>query len=154
MEKITAFFEGIDLSKLVPQMDTLLEKLQLVASVVLMAGPVIMLAFGLWYFFLPPKEANHRAGFRTYFGMGSVEAWRFTQKVAGIAWGGMGLILTVVMGIICKGFAEKEVMQVADTAFRCLIWQAILALVGYLAVSVLAAVFYDSKGNRRRFKKK
>ena len=38
MEKITAFFEGIDLTKLVPQMDTLLDKLQWMAKVAVIAA--------------------------------------------------------------------------------------------------------------------
>lgn len=152
MEKITAIFEKLDLTKLVPELDGLLSKLQTLASLVILIGPVVMLALGLWYFFLPPKEANHKAGFRTYFGMGSVEAWKFTQKLAGLVLGGLGLVLTIVMGIICAGYGAKDVMSVVQSAFVCLIWQAALALIGCLGVSIVAAIVFDSKGNRRNQK--
>ena len=149
MNSITAFFDEIDLTKLVPQMDTLLEKLQVIAGVALMIGPILMLAFGLWFFFLPPKEANHSAGFRTWFGMGSVEAWRFTQRLAGIVWGIMGLVLTVAMGIICMSFNAEDVMEMATKTFMCLMWQAGLALISYFGISFIVFLRYDAKGYRR-----
>ena len=149
MNSITALFDEIDLSKLVPELDTLLGKLQLIAGISLMVGPILMLAFGLWYFFLPPKEANHRAGFRTWFGMGSVEAWQFTQRFAGIVWSGLGLILTVVMGIVYLSFGNKEIMQIATASFTCLLWQVGLALISYIVISVVVMLRYDSKGYKR-----
>ena len=149
MEKITAFFEGIDLTKLVPQLDTLLDKLLWVAKVAVMAGPVVMLVFGLWYLLLPPKEANYGAGFRTWFGMGSVEAWRMTQKIAGFAWTGCGLVLCVIMWIISRGFAAGDPMAVAGKALICILWQAGIALVSYIAISIVMLVLYDSRGYRR-----
>lgn len=149
MEKITAFFEGIDLTKLVPQMDTLLEKLQWAARVAVMAGPIVMLVFGLWYLLLPPKEANHGAGFRTWFGMGSVEAWRMTQKIAGFAWTGCGLVLSIVMWLISRNFAGGDPMEMAGKAMVCIAWQAGVALFSYIAISITMLILYDSKGYRR-----
>ena len=152
MEKITAIFEGLDFAKLLPQMDRLLGVILTVARVAVLIAPIVMVVLGLWYFFLPPKEANHRAGFRTYFGMGSVEAWQFTQKLAGIAVGGAGLVLGVVMIFISVGFGGKDLMVVAESAIRCLIWQAVIALVVYLGISVTAAILFDAKGDRRKEK--
>ena len=152
MDKITAIFEGLDFAKLLPQMDRLLGVILTVARVAVLIAPIVMVVLGLWYFFLPPKEANHRAGFRTYFGMGSVEAWLFTQKLAGITIGGAGLVLGVIMVIISAGFGGKDLMVVAESAIRCLIWQAVIALVVYLGISVTAAILFDAKGNRRKTK--
>lgn len=149
MEKITALFEGIDLTKLVPQMDTLLEKLQWVAKIAVMVGPIVMLVFGLWYLLLPPKEANYGAGFRTWFGMGSEKAWRMTQKIAGFAWTGCGLVLSVVMWFVSRGFAGGDPMEVAGIALKCIIWQVGVALVSYIAVAVTMTILYDSRGYRR-----
>ena len=150
MEKITAFFEKIDFAKLVPEMDTLLGKVQTVTTVALLVGPVLMLILGLWYFFLPPKEANHRAGFRTWFGMGSVQAWRFTQRLAGIVWGGLGFVLTLAMGIVCLSFGGKELPEIVNTAFVALVWQVALALVAYLTICIWVTIRYDSNGCERR----
>lgn len=152
MDKLTALFDKLDLSKLVPEMDKLLSLLQTVASVAILIGPVVMVALGLWYLLLPPKEANHRAGFRTYFGMGSVDAWRFTQRLAGIAIGSAGLVLGIIMGIICMGYGGKDIMDVTASAIKCLIWQAVIALVIYLGISITAMIMFDAKGNPR-FKK-
>ena len=149
MNSITAFFDKLDFSKLVPQMDTLLEKLQAIAGLALMIGPLMMLAFGLWFYFIPPKEANYKAGFRTWFGMGSVEAWLFTQRLAGIVWGAMGLVLTVIMGIVCLTFNAQDVMEVATKAFVCLMWQAVLAVISYFVISIIVMMRYDSQGYRR-----
>ena len=148
MEKLTAFFDNFDLAKLVPEMDKLLGSALWIARVAVLAGPVVMLVFGLWYLLIPPKEANYGAGFRTWFGMGSVEAWRVTQKIAGYVWGGCGLVLLVVMWLISRGFGG-DAMQVAGTAFTCLLWQAGVALVTYLGISVTAAILFDSRGRRR-----
>ena len=149
MDKITALFEKLDLTKLVPQMDSLLDKLQIVTTVALLIGPAVMLFLGLWYLLTPPKEANHYAGFRTWFGMGSVRAWRATQKIAGMVWGGCGLILSVIMWLISRGFDKLDVMQMADRAFICLLWQIGVALVTYIGISIVAMVLFDSRGRRR-----
>jgi len=150
MNSITALFDKIDFSKLVPQMDTLLGKLQAVASWALMIGPIVMLAFGLWYFFLPPKEANHKVGFRTWFGMGSVEAWRFTQRLAGVVWSALGIVLLVMAIIVSLTFGGKDVMQIATTAFICLLWQAGLAVIGGFAVSFIVFLRFDTLGYKRK----
>ena len=149
MDKITALFEKLDLTKLVPQMDSLLDKLQIVTTVALLIGPAVMLFLGLWYLLTPPKEANHYAGFRTWFGMGSVRAWRATQKIAGMVWGGCGLILSVIMWLISRGFDKLDVMQMADRAFICLLWQIGVAMVTYIGISIVAMVLFDSRGRRR-----
>lgn len=149
MDKITALFEKLDLTKLVPQMDTLMEKLQLVTTVALLIGPLVMLFFGLWYLLIPPKEANHYAGFRTWFGMGSVRAWRATQKIAGVVWSACGLILSVVMWLISRGFHKLDAMQMASRAFTCLLWQIGVALVTYIGISIVVMFLFDGRGRRR-----
>ena len=150
MNSITALFDKIDFSKLVPELDTLLGKLQAVAGWALMIGPIVMVALGLWYYFLPPKEANHKVGFRTWFGMGSVEAWQFTQRLAGIVWTGLGIVLLVISLIVALTFGKKDAMQIATSAFVCLMWQAGLALIGSFAVSFIVFLRYDTLGYRRK----
>ena len=150
MNSITALFDKIDFSKLVPEMDTLLGRLQAVASWALMIGPIVMLIFGLWYFFLPTREANHKVGFRTWFGMGSVEAWQFTQRLAGIVWTGLGIVLLVMAIIVSLTFGGKDLMQIATSAFICLLWQAGLAVIGGFAVSFIVFLRYDTLGYKRK----
>ena len=149
MEKLTEIFEKLDLAKLVPPMDTLLDKLLWIAKVAVLAGPIVMLVFGLWYLLLPPKEANYGAGFRTWFGMGSVEAWRMTQRIGGTVWSACGLVLAVVMWFVSRGFAGGDPMVVAEKAVTCLVWQVAVAFISYIAVWIVMMVLFDSRGCRR-----
>ena len=149
MDFITKIFE-FELGNFVPDMAEVLEKTLFLVKCSVLVGPILLLVLGLVYLLIPPKEANHKLGFRTYFGMGSVEAWQFTQKIAGIAFAGLGLILLIVALIVMHGFRLKDHFELTISAMICLLWQAGLALAARLAVSVLAAVFFDKDGYRRR----
>lgn len=149
MDSIIALFENFDLTAFVPELDTLLGKLELVTRIAVMIGPLILLGLGLWYFLSPPKEANHHAGFRTLWGMGSVEAWQFTQRIAGIAFSVLGFVLTVVMALICNGYRGMEMLDMLWSAVVCVLWEIGLVLVTTIAIHILVLVRYDWKGNRR-----
>ena len=82
--------------------------------------------------------------------MGSVQAWRFTQRLAGMVLGGLGLILTVIMLILSGGFAEMSAMDMAWRALRCLLWEGGLAIAAILGINITAAVMFDRKGEFRR----
>ena len=155
MNKITEILNSIDFTKLVPDLDTMLGKLQMAATVAILIGPLVLLVLGLIYLLIPPKEANHHAGFRTYFGMGSVEAWQFTQRLAGIVLGALGLVLTVVMLVIYNDLLKStDILQVALTAGKSLIWQIGLVALAYFGISVTAFIMFDRKGNYRFGKKR
>ena len=154
MEKIIEMLEGIDFSKLVPDLGTFLENVQLITKICVMIGPLILLGLGMIYLLIPPNEANHKAGFRTYFGMGSIEAWHFTQRLAGISLSVLGLVLSIVMWSISRDFGSMEINPLIDKAAVCLIWQGGLVLFFYFAISVTAAVMFDRKGNNRWKKRK
>lgn len=154
MEKLTQLLENFDLANFLPQLDTLWGTVETLLRIFVMAGPLILLGLGLWYFLVPPKEANHHAGFRTWWGMGSVEAWLFTQKAAGIAFSVLGFVLTVVMAVICNGYRNMEPMDMIWSAITCILWQIGLALVCTLIIHLLALIVFDWKGVRRSEKRK
>jgi uncharacterized membrane protein len=110
----------------------------------------VLLVLGLLYFFLSPREANYHFGYRCYFGMGSEEAWRFTQRFAGLIWTLLGLVLTVVMLIITGSFAGNPIMDIIGKGAKCLLWEAGLILVSTLVINITAMVLYDRKGMRRK----
>ena len=120
-----------------------------VCRVAVMIGPVIALILGLAYLFLAPKEANYYFGYRCYFGMGSVRAWRFTQRIAGMILGGLGLILTVIMAIVTAGYGSMDSMDMVWSAVNCLIWEAVLLLIGTIAINLIAMANFDAKGEYR-----
>lgn len=150
MDIISSILDGLDnVGNVVPELDKLLSSIELWISIFLLIGPLCMLVLGIIYLFLPPKEANHHIGYRTYFGMGSVDAWRQTQKIAGIIYGALGLVLTVIMGIVCLTLGSKDGMQIAKTAVTCLCIQVVLVLLVYLIIFAYTAIVFDKDGNRR-----
>ena len=153
IESIKSLMDGFDPAALLPDLSNLFGSLATLCRFAVMIGPVVLLILGLAYLFLSPKEANYYFGYRCYFGMGSVQAWRFTQRMAGLLFGGVGLILTIVMFLISGGFAEMEVTDMVWKAAGCLAWQAIIAIVLTLLVNFLAFFFFDAKGGPRRRKK-
>ena len=149
MDFITGLFD-MNFASLVPEMDALLGFVRAILSVLMLAGPLAMLVLGVLYLFFAPPEANYRLGFRTFNGMGSAEAWRFTQKIAGLAYTGLGLGLLIVMLVITVSSRGRDVYQFTGTAIKALLWQAGLALAARLTVGILAAVFFTANGDRRR----
>lgn len=154
IESIKEIMDGFDPATLLPDLSGLFGSLETVCRWAVMIGPVLLLVLGLAYLFLSPREANYYFGYRTYFGMGSVHAWRFTQRLAGVTLGGLGLILTVVMFFISSGFGNLDVMDMVWKAVSCLVWQAVLALLANGAIALAAFLFFDRKGEYRKAKKK
>ena len=150
MNKITELMDKLDPSKLVPELEGLMGKAGSIAGWAVMIGPLLLLVLGLLYFFKAPKEANHSFGFRTYFGMGSIAAWRYTQRLAGMILGGLGIILTVIMGIICLTWGGKDTLQILDKAVSCLIWEVVLAAIAWGGIVLHISLRYDKDGNRRK----
>ena len=147
MEKITELLDKLeDLEKLIPKLDTLMDWVQWLISFAVRIGPWCILILGLIHLLIPPKEANHKAGFRTYFGMGSVEAWMFTQRVSGAIMTVAGLILLLIAKGAVKKFAGMDTMEMAEKAFGLVKGQIICALVIYVFMFLLTAVMFDHKG--------
>lgn len=154
MDFISSLLDGLDnIGNLVPALEKLLSSAQLWLTIVLLIGPVAMLILGVIYLFLPPKEANHHIAYRTYFGMGSVEAWLHTQKLAGIIYGGLGIILGIIMIIVSVSLKNKDMMQAFTSAITWLCVQVGIVLLVYLGMFVYTAIVFDRHGNRRREKK-
>ena len=151
---IKQMMDGFHPEKLLPDLGKLFGSLPGLCRIAVMIGPVVMLLLGLSYLFLAPKEANYYLGYRCYFGMGSIHAWRFTQRLAGLLFTAAGAVFTVVMLAISAGFGKMEVTDMAWKAVNCLAWQAGAAVLLNLLVSGAAAFFFDRKGAPRKRRKK
>ena len=149
IDSIKELMDGFDPASLLPELDTVFGKIELVCRIAVMVGPVLLIALGLTYLLLSPKEANHHLGYRCYFGMGSVQAWRFTQKFSGVVLGGLGLILTAIMVFMMMSFRGMEVEAMLWRAVKCLIWEAALALLANLAIQAAAFFLFDANGDYR-----
>ena len=153
IESIKELMDGFDPASLLPELSTVFGKVELACRILVMVGPVLLLALGLVYLLLTPKEANHHIGYRCYFGMGSVSAWRFTQRLAGIVFGALGLILTIVMFLNISSFREMAMEDMVWKAARCLLWEAGLALAAHVGLWITTAILFDRKGYPRLKKK-
>lgn len=154
IKSIKEFMDGFDPAALLPDIGSIVGKVQLVCTIAILAAPIIMLLMGLAYLLFAPREANYYFGYRTAFGMGSVSAWRHTQKVAGLIFGGLGLILTILMLMICITFSGREAMDMVWLAVKCLLWEGALGLIAIFSINSVAMYTYDYNGNKRRKSKK
>ena len=154
IDSIKELMDAFDPASLLPEMEGIFNLVTTVCRIAVLVGPIILLALGLAYLFFAPREANYYFGYRCYFGMGSVEAWRFTQRLAGIVLGVLGLILTGVMLVMSAGFPGMAAMDMVWKAFWCLIWQGALSLLANVGIWVAAALRFDAKGNFRKKKHK
>ena len=152
LDAILEFLGGIDLNQPLPDPTGLLEKLPLVLKLLVMAGPVLMMVMGALYFFAAPKEANHHFGYRCYFGMGSVEAWQYTQHIAGLTWMGLGLLLSLGMLLVLIRFTTLGLMDMLVWAVVCLLIQAAALLLASLMIRIFVTCRFDRHGRRRNKK--
>ena len=151
-DAVKALMDNFDPASLLPDLSNVFGWMELVCRVAVLLGPILVAAMGIAYLLFAPREANHYFGYRTYFGMGSVEAWRFTQRLSGIVLGLLGLALTGVMLIVSGGFAGMEVMDMVWLALKLLLIEAVLVLIANIAISLTAMIRFDRKGEYRRKK--
>ena len=149
MEALKSLFEEFDMAAFLPDLTTVMGWVESILRVAVMAGPLLLLGFGLLFLLAPPKEANYGLGFRCWWGMASLEAWQFTQKLAGLVWSGMGVVLTIVMALICNAFRRQAPMDMVWSAVSCLLWELGLIAVSYIAINVVLIRKFDRWGYRR-----
>ena len=149
-EALKVLFEEFDLAAFLPDLSDVMGWVEMLLRIAVMAGPLLLLLFGLLYLLIPPKEANHGLGYRFWWGMSSLDAWQFTQHLAGLVWSGLGVILTIVMALICNGYRQMEITDMVWKALGCLGIEAVLVLLANIAISVTAMVRFDRKGEFRK----
>ena len=152
MSDILSLLQDFDVANFLPAPDKFLNSLEGWVRLLILAGPLVMLALGAWYYFAPPKEANHAAGFRTYYSMGSVKAWLFAQKLAGMAYMALGGALTVLMLIVSLFFNGEKAMAMITAALICVILEVILVAIVWVVLNILVMKAYDKDGNPRKRK--
>ena len=150
IDKLVALIDDFDLGAILPQLDSVVDWAAGVCRLCVLTAPLIMLALGLWCLLKPPAEANHSVGYRFYLGMGSVEAWRFTQRIAGMAWTLLGGVLTVIMFIISLFFNKNDATAMVETAVSCVIWELVLISLCCIAINVWVGLHYDKDGNLKK----
>ena len=149
ISSIVALFSDFDVAAFLPEMGTLLGWVETLLRLLVMAGPLLLLGFGLLYLLAPPKEANYSLGYRFWWSMASLDAWLFTHKLVGFVWTGLGFVLTIVMALICNGFRRMEPMDMVWSAVGCLIWELVLVGLSCLVIDAIVVAMFDKDGFRR-----
>ena len=152
IEDLKSIMDAFDPASLLPELEGVLNVLVYAVRLAILAGPAVVLAFGVLFLVFAPKEANYYLGYRCAFGMGSVEAWRFTQRLAGITWSALGLVLTVVMFVLTRKFGQLDAYDVVWTGARYILWEAGLVAVSSLFINgaVMSQFTYDGELRRDR----
>ena len=153
LESIKEMMDAFDPAALLPELDSVFSLVATVCKVAILAGPIVLLVLGLAYLFLSPKEANYYFGYRCYYGMGSVHAWRFTQRLAGLLFSAAGALMSIVMFTLSAGFGGMEVTDMVWKAADCLVWEAGITIGLTLFVNLLAMLRFDRRGELRKKKK-
>ena len=149
MDFLKSLLSGFDPAALVPDLGAIFNNLDAALRVVVLAGPLCLLGLGLLYLLAPPSEANHVFGYRHFWGMSSVEAWRFTQKTAGLVWTGLGLVLTIIMAFLCNGYRELAAEAMLTSALTSVLVELLLVFLSTLLINTLVIFHFDHKGARR-----
>ena len=149
MDFLKSLLGDFDPAALVPDLGAIFNNLDGALRVVVLAGPLCLLGLGLLYLLAPPSEANHVFGYRHFWGMSSVEAWRFTQKTAGLVWTGLGLCLTVIMAFLCNGYRELAAEAMLMSALTSVLVELLLVFLSTMLINTLVIFHFDHKGARR-----
>lgn len=148
MDGLLSFLQDFDLTKLLPEMGDYLGNIQFLLWVFLLICPVVLAVLGVLYFFAAPKQANHGFGFRSYFTMGSVEVWQFSQRLAGFLWmclGGVLLISAIIVGAVSGG--DVHGMTMSTIWFLAI--ELVLVLAVWIAIHTVVLSAYDKDGKRK-----
>lgn len=147
---LTAADGELDLGALIPTLESVMGWMDLLMRLLVLAGPLALLGFGLFFFLNPPNEANFTAGYRFSYGMSKVAVWQWMQRLAGMVYGGLGLVMTVVLGILCIFFGSMEPTTMVWTAFWCMVVELVLIGLATLGINFAVMSRYDAKGDLRK----
>ena len=146
LEALKSIFEGFDLAAFLPELDSIVGWAEMLMRIFVMAGPLLLLGYGIMYLVSPPKEANYSLGYRFFWSMSSLHAWTFTHRLVGVVWTVLGLALTVVMAVYCNAFRRMEIMDAMNTAIGCIVWQLGLILAACLVCNIIIVICFDRHG--------
>ena len=150
MDDILSILQDFDVANFLPEPGDYIVSLVGWVRFAVLLGPLILGALGVWYYFWPPKEANHSVGFRTYWGMGSIRAWLFSQKLAGMSFMVLGGALLVVSFLVSLTFNGEKAMGMINTAFVLVLLQLLLILVLWIVLQLLIYRAFDKDGKPRK----
>jgi uncharacterized membrane protein len=150
MDDILSLLQDFDVANFLPEPEQFIRQLEGWTRFFVLLGPLVLLGLGACYYFKPPKESNHDFGFRSYWGMGSVQAWQYAQHLSGLLYMIAGGALTVLMGIISLFFRGESAFSMITTAVICVVIELLIVLALWIFLQFVLYRTYDKDGNPRR----
>ena len=148
MDQIMSLLKEFDIAGMLPDLGKFLKTITVLLRLILVAGPVVMVALGVIYFFFPPKEANYSVGYRTRWSMSSVEVWTYAQRIAGLTYMCLGGLLTIAM-IVMEFVITKGILGMLITTMICVAIQVGLAVAAWIVIEIFLRRYFDVNGNKR-----
>ena len=150
IEDLKSLMDAFDPASLLPELDSVLDTVLYAVRIATLVGPVVLLLLGVGYLIFAPKEANYHFGYRCTFGMGSVEAWRFTQRLAGLVWGVLGLVMTFVMVALTGGMQEMELNDALWAAVKYVLWEVGIVVASSVVINTVVMIRFTYSGDYRK----
>ena len=150
IEDLKSLMDAFDPASLLPELDSVLDTVLYAVRIATLVGPAVLLLLGVGYLIFAPKEANYHFGYRCTFGMGSVEAWRFTQRLAGLAWGVLGLVMTFVMVALTGGMQEMELNDALWAAVKYVLWEVGIVVASSVVINTVVMIRFTYSGDYRK----
>jgi len=149
MSKILDLLKEFDIAKMLPAVDSFVGQMAGWLRLFLLAGPLVLVALGLWYSYAPPAEANYSLGYRTKHSMQSVAVWKYAQKIAGKAFLIVGGALAVLMLVISLFFGLMGPVGMAVAAILCVVLEGVAIVVLHLQINKMLLKKFDKNGDPR-----
>ena len=150
IEDLKSLMDAFDPASLLPELDSVLDTVLYAVRLATLVGPVVLLLLGLGYLIFAPKEANYYFGYRCTFGMGSVEAWRFTQRLAGLVWGVLGLVMTFVMVALTGGMQAMALNDALWAAVKYVLWEVGIVVASTVVINTIVMIRFTYSGEYRK----
>ena len=150
IEDLKSLMDAFDPASLLPELNGVLDVVLYAVRIATLIGPAVLLVLGLLFLIFAPKEANYYFGYRCTFGMGSVEAWRFTQRLSGIVWSVLGLVLSGTMVLLTNGFAQMEVYDAVWAAVKYVLVEAGAVALSCLVINTVVMTRFTFSGEYRK----
>ena len=137
MGDLLSLLQDFDIANFLPEPDKFLRSLAGWTRLMVLAGPVVLLALGLWYLYGPAGEVRNTVGLRIFHVADNPKAWRYAKKLAGAAYSALGGGLTVVMFVISLFFSGKHGIGMITVALVCVILEFLLLIGTWIVINVL-----------------
>lgn len=150
IDQVVALVDEFNLASVFPAMDTVIGWVTLLAWLCALAAPVTMLILGLRYRYAPPEKANYKSGYRFFYGMGSPEAWKYTQQLAGVVWTLLGGGMAAIMLLLCLFFGLMNPITMVSVVLWSVAIQLVLIIASCVVINKKVADRFDKDGNAKK----